>query len=121
MGETDLFAFYGSLRKGMSNYKTYQHYLEYVSTNRLTGYAMYALTEYPYAVHSAKLSDSMVIEIYRIKNEAVKEKIYHLELDAGYIFDQIEIEGKTVGIYLFREPGNDPKVISGDWVEFYGI
>ena len=39
-------------------------------------------------------------------------------LNAGYIFDEIEIGGKKVGIYLFPNAGDDFWIESGDWTAF---
>lgn len=120
MEETELFAFYGSLRTGMSNYRIYQDVLEYVSTNRISGYELYALSDYPYAVFTGNAMSSMVMEIFRVKSKHAKLMIHKLEIDAGYYFKLIEVDGNKVGIYLFSKPGNDTKVESGDWVKFYG-
>lgn len=121
MIETELFAFYGSLRKGMSNHAIYANHLQYVESIRITGFTLYALEAYPYAVRSGNNEDSIVIEIFRIIDPTTRKDIYLLELDAGYIFKVIEVHHKKIGIYLFEAPTNNIKVESGDWVEFFGL
>jgi gamma-glutamylcyclotransferase (GGCT)/AIG2-like uncharacterized protein YtfP len=121
MVKTDFFAFYGSLRRGMANYKIYQESLAYVETIRISGFKMYALEEYPYAVRSNEGTDSIVIEVFEITNTDTKSAIHELEISVGYVFDIIEINGRQVCIYLFENPGNDLAVNNGDWVEFFGV
>lgn len=121
MTGTDLFAFYGSLRRGMNNFRVYQHDLKYLKTRRISGYELFALEEYPYAVSTQKKSSSIVVEIYSIENVSVARAIHEMEIEAGYVFERIEVDGDHVGIYLFEKPGNNPKVENGDWVEFFGI
>lgn len=120
MRGTDLFAFYGSLRRGMGNYKFYESDLKYIETRRITGYKLYALKDYPYAVRSSVESDSLVIEIFQIEDSRVVQAIHQMELEAGYVLELIEVDGAWVGIYLFEQAGDDSSVESGDWVEFYG-
>lgn len=120
MEETDLFAFYGSLRRGMSNYWAYKDKLEFVSTQRIVGYELYTLGDYPYAVYTEDPKAVLVTEIFSVKNQQTKQSIHEMEIDAGYTFDLIDVEGNRVGIYLFDKAGGDPKVDSGDWVQFYG-
>ena len=119
MEETELFAFYGSLRMGMDNYFTYKSGLEYIETTRISGFELYSLGEYPYAVKTQNPSSSMVIEIFRILDSETKQRIHELEISADYFFDLIEVGRRKVGIYLFKLPGNDIRVESGDWVTFY--
>lgn len=118
---TNYFAFYGSLRQGMANYLTYKSSLEFITKKTITGFALYALPDYPYAVKTNNEKDELVIEVFRIKDEITIQNIHKLELDAGYNFDLIDVVGMKVCIYLFEEPGNNQKVKSGDWVEFFGI
>lgn len=120
MTGTNLFAFYGSLRRGMENYKAYQSDLKYLKTRRIAGFELYALEEYPYAVKTDVPSHMLVVEVFEIEDPRVAEAIHQMELEAGYIFEIIEIDGEKVGIYLFDHIDNNSKVESGDWVEFFG-
>ncbi len=120
MEETELFAFYGSLRRGMDNYNSFKRSLEYISTKRIKGFDLYSLGSYPYAVRSNDHSASIVIELFCIHDVTARVAIHELEAGAGYVFECIEVDGMKVGIYLFERPGDDPKVKSGDWVTFYG-
>jgi gamma-glutamylcyclotransferase (GGCT)/AIG2-like uncharacterized protein YtfP len=120
MTGTNLFAFYGSLRKGMENFKAYQSDLKYLKTRRIAGFELYALEEYPYAVKTDVFSQMLVVEVFEIEDQRVAETIHQMELEAGYIFELIEVDGEKVGIYLFEQSEGDSKVESGDWVEFFG-
>ena len=120
MTGTNLFAFYGSLRRGLENFNTYKTDLKYLKTKRIEGFELYALEEYPYAVKTGVPSHMLVVEVFEIEDPRVAEAIYEMELDAGYIFEIIEIDGEKVGIYLFDHFEDNSKVESGDWVEFFG-
>ncbi|MCB0487426.1 MAG: gamma-glutamylcyclotransferase family protein [Cyclobacteriaceae bacterium] len=119
MPESDLFAFYGSLRIGMSNYDQYASSMSYQRATRISGYRMYSLGDYPYIVKSENHGDKIVVEIFKSDNEDIKMKIHKLEIDAGYFYEIINLDGDDVGIYLFEQPGNDPWVKSGNWVQFF--
>ncbi|MCB0491402.1 MAG: gamma-glutamylcyclotransferase [Cyclobacteriaceae bacterium] len=120
MTGTNLFAFYGSLRRGMENYAIYQTDLKYIKTRRILGYELFALEEYPYVIKSADASNSVVVEIFQIENAHTAQNIHKMELDAGYIFEWVDVDDEKVGIYLFEQSGGNSKVESGDWVEFFG-
>ncbi|HEY5692500.1 MAG TPA: gamma-glutamylcyclotransferase family protein [Cyclobacteriaceae bacterium] len=120
MEETELFAFYGSLRRGMDNYKDFKAALEFVGITRISGYDLYSLGTYPYALRSDDKTSTLVIEIFKVKSPVARLAIHEMEVEAGYIFELIDIEDKKVGIYLFERPGDDPRVENGDWVSFYG-
>ena len=119
MEETELFAFYGSLRRGMGNYAKYKSALEYIETRRIEGFELYSLGEYPYAVKSHIPGASIVIEIFRIRDSMARRMIHELEIGADYFFDMLELDDRKIGIYLFSQRGNDIKVESGDWVSFF--
>lgn len=116
----DLYAFYGSLRRGMSNYLVYQNHLQFHSEHRIDGFKLYALEDYPYAVRTQS-TDSIVVELFRILDEETRINIHQLELGAGYYFETFQLDELRVGIYLFEYAGNNPEVKSGDWVEFFGV
>jgi len=121
MIKTDFFAFYGSLRVGMANYELYKSSLEYISRHTIKGYALYALEDYPYAVKTNSPDDEIVVELFRVTEQQVKRSIHDLELGAGYIFELIPLGGHVACLYLFEHAGNNHRVKSGDWVEFYGV
>lgn len=104
----------------MDNFYIYQSDLKYVKTTRISGYELFALKEYPYAVKSVDASNSLVVEIFQIGNANTAGIIHKMELNAGYIFELIEVDGEKVGIYLFEQSEGNSKVESGDWVEFFG-
>ena len=120
MNKDNLFAFYGTLRKGMENHILYGKGMRYVETVQLNGYKLYSLgDEYPYAVISDTMNDRIVAELFHITDRDVATAIHDMEIDAGYDYHEIDVHGKIVGIYLFAtaRPG-DTVIVSGDWVEF---
>lgn len=115
---TSVFAFYGSLRRGMENHALHASHLKYLFSARLSGFKLYSRGEFPVAVRSSA-SDSIVVEVFRIDDFSTREMIHKLEMDEGYVFESIVIGGVEAGIYLFREPGNYQQVDGGDWVTFF--
>jgi gamma-glutamylcyclotransferase (GGCT)/AIG2-like uncharacterized protein YtfP len=120
MNSNATYAFYGSLRRGMSNYKIYEPALEYINTVRLPGFRLYALPNYPFAVRSADQKDVIVAELFKVTSNEVEHHIHSLELRVGYYYDEVSIEGMNVGIYLYESVENHPLVEHGDWVHFFG-
>ena len=119
MENTTHFAFYGSLRRGMENHILHRDHLKYLFSARLRGYSLYSRGEFPVAVKSAQNNDSVVVEIFNIPDRATREMIHKLEMDEGYYFETVVIDGLDVGIYLFESPENYPRVRGGDWVTFF--
>ncbi len=120
MNKDHLYAFYGSLRKGMSNYGRYKSGLEYLFTESLAGYQLYALPRYPYAVSTGDPSHIITVEVHRAMNPAIEGAIHTLEIGAGYSYREVLVRGQHVGIYLFEKAGAEPLVEGGDWVKFFG-
>ena len=114
------YAFYGSLRRGMSNYQDFESSLEFLFQEIISGYQLYALEKYPYAIKTDSASDLIVVEVFKIINPAVEKRIHALELRVGYYYDEIKIRNGNVGIYLFKKAGTETLVKSGDWVQFFG-
>jgi len=120
MNINSLYAFYGSLRRGMMYHEVYKAGMEYKFSAQLDGFKLYALKEYPFAVKTNKKEDSIVIEVFKITNPQTEKSIHELELDVGYYYDEIKVKSITAGIYLFSDPGNYQEVKGGDWVKFFG-
>lgn len=120
MNSNHLYAFYGSLRKGMTNHRRYSKGMELVFTEFLTGYRLHAMRWYPYAVRTGNPDDYMLVEVYRLTDKATEQAIHDLELSVGYHYDEVLLRDQSVGIYLFRESGAEPSVKGGDWVKFFG-
>ena len=120
MEQIEYFAFYGSLRRGMPLYQQYQSHLEYQFSVWLKGFELYSLGPYPYAIRSSDPSSKILVEIFWIEDERTRYEIQEIELQAGYVLEEIEVRGTNSRIFLFSKNGNDPKVLSGDWVDFFG-
>lgn len=119
MNEWSLYAFYGSLRQGMENYGYYKDGLKFLRNEKLQGFRLFSLIEYPYAIATKNQEDIIEVELFKITNRKTEELIHQVELEAGYIFMNIEIAKQKFGIYLFSEPGvNDVWVESGNWLDY---
>lgn len=120
MNSNATYAFYGSLRRGMTNYEIYKPSLEYIKTVRLPGFRLYSLPRYPFAVRSVDSEDVIVAELFKVTSKHAEQSIHELELSVGYYYDEVIIEGNSAGIYLYESAGNHPLVEHGDWVHFFG-
>lgn len=121
MNAHSTYAFYGSLRKGMSNHLKYAPALQFLFGAVIPGYALYEMRHYPYAFKTGSLDDLLTVEVFKITDPATEEAIHHLEISVGYYYDEVDIHGKSIGIYLFRQRGAERLVKGGDWVKFFGI
>ena len=81
---------------------------------------MYSLAEYPYAIKSDNLDQTIVVDLFRIRSREIQMEIHDMEIEAGYFQDIINLKEGSASIYLFKDRGNDFKVKNGDWVEFFG-
>lgn len=116
--ETDLYAFYGSLRRGMENYDVYKDDLKYLYSARLAGYQLFSRGQYPFAVKTAG-AGAIVVEVFRIINRSTAAEIHQMELEEGYYASEEVINGKRTIIYLLEADENYPEVPGGDWVTFF--
>jgi len=53
-------------------------------------------------------------------DKQAEQRIHALELSVGYYYDEVLVEGRSAGIYLYKSAGNHPPVEHGDWVHFFG-
>ena len=114
-----LYAFYGSLRKGMDNYNLYSHSLNFISQTSISGYKMFSLTYYPYGVWTNDLNDKIVVDLFKISDAETEEMIHGMEIDAGYILQHVMIAKQKFGIYVFQNFNpQDKQVLSGDWLKY---
>ena len=119
MNENKCYAFYGSLRQGMENYNLFKKGLKFLRNERLNGFKLFPLVDYPYAIATENVDDTIVVELFKITNNKTEELIHKVEIDAGYIFVNVEIAKEKFGIYLFAEARpNDVCVESGDWIAY---
>jgi gamma-glutamylcyclotransferase (GGCT)/AIG2-like uncharacterized protein YtfP len=114
------YAFYGSLRRGMSNYLQFRHGLSFLSKQVLPGFQLYAMDLYPYAVRTGRPSDRITVEIFRVTDPQVEQAIHNLEMSVGYYYDEVFVNNTPTGIYLYKTPGPETVVNGGDWVKFFG-
>lgn len=115
-----MYAFYGSLRRGMELYETFKPALNYQFRFWLSSYELFALTDYPCAVKSNSPTNKILIEVMKINDEDVAKEIVKIEMDAGYFYTYIKIKNAPVGIFLFETGANYQRVDHGDWVKFFG-
>jgi gamma-glutamylcyclotransferase (GGCT)/AIG2-like uncharacterized protein YtfP len=115
-----LYAFYGSLRRGMRLHNQFKSDLHYSHSVWLKGYDLYSLGNYPFAVKSSDPSHKILVEVTEILNGEVEKNIHDLEIEAGYYAEKIKIGDNLVTIFLFEQTANNLRIVSGDWVIFFG-
>ena len=120
MNARSTYAFYGSLRRGMSNYRYFEKGLEFRFLDVVLGYGLHALEEYPYAVRTGNPTDELTVEVFKVTDPAIEQAIHELETEVGYCYNEIVLRNETVGIYLFEKAGTEPFVKGGDWIKFFG-
>jgi gamma-glutamylcyclotransferase (GGCT)/AIG2-like uncharacterized protein YtfP len=114
-----LYAFYGSLRRGMENYEPLKSNLRYQFSAWLTGYQLYSLGPYPFAIRTGSPTDKILVEVFEVANLETEQTIDQIEMDAGYFRDTITIDGHSVKLYLYKNKADYPFVFGGDWVKFF--
>jgi gamma-glutamylcyclotransferase (GGCT)/AIG2-like uncharacterized protein YtfP len=119
MTKASKYAFYGSLRRGMRLYDQYKLSLKYLNSVWLQGFDLYSLGNYPYAIRSENQKNKILVEIFEITNKETEQEIINIEIEAGYVIEEILIDGEVIKIFLFENSTNDRKVDSGDWVTFF--
>lgn len=115
-----LYAFYGSLRRGMRLHKQFKNDLRYLYNVWLQGYDLYSLGNYPYAVMSTDPTHKILVEVMEISDPETEKTIIKIESDAGYYMHEIMIGDDRVIIFLYEEPANNLRIDSGDWGIFFG-
>jgi gamma-glutamylcyclotransferase (GGCT)/AIG2-like uncharacterized protein YtfP len=116
---TSLYAFYGSLRRGLHNYQRFESHLHYQFSCWLKGYQLYSFGEFPFAIKTHRDEDKILVEVFEIAHEEIQRQIDDLELGYGYFIEEILIDEKPVKIYLFENKANYPLAAGGDWVKFF--
>jgi gamma-glutamylcyclotransferase (GGCT)/AIG2-like uncharacterized protein YtfP len=121
MNKKRLYAFYGTLRRDMANYKYYKNGLQFIGVSELAGYRMFSLVNYPYAVFTGNPENKITIELFEILDEVTEERIINLEVQAGYILEEVRIAEENYKIFLFADFNRQhPEISHGDWVVHKG-
>jgi len=103
----------------MENYCLYEDDLNFLRTVELGGFKMYSRIHYPYIVKAGKSDHKIVVDLFKVTNPETEQTIHKMELDAGYIFSEVEIADIKFGIYLFEAArADDSEVRNGDWRAF---
>ncbi|MFM7429766.1 MAG: gamma-glutamylcyclotransferase [Flammeovirgaceae bacterium] len=119
MNQSNLFAFYGSLRRGMENYEPLKENLHYQFSTWLTGYQLYSLGPYPFAIRTDSPTDKILVEVFEVNSLQTEQTIHQIEMEAGYFLDSVSIDGQAVKIYLYENKADYPFVFGGDWIKFF--
>ena len=114
-----LYAFYGSLRRGLENHLLYSRHMDYRYSMRIRGFKMFSVQEYPCAIQTQMQEDSIVVEVFEIQALPVCKEIERMEIEAGYYLDFITLQGREVAIFLFRDAKELEEVKGGDWRKFF--
>ena len=115
--DSPIYAFYGSLRKEMGNHPGLRD-SEFISKEILHGYKLYSLGAYPYIVASGDKSDTVIVELYNVKNPQIEAQVHWMELGAGYSRVVENIAGTDAYVYVWEEGGGHEQVKDGDWVKY---
>ena len=119
MGSIGKFAFYGTLRVGMTNFTAFQDGLRYIKTISLSGFRMFSRGSYPYVIRTSNEGEVIVVELFEICDLSTMKQINALEEEAGYTTDNVLINGEKFGIYIFEQNiVGDPVVVGGDWAAY---
>lgn len=118
-------AFYGSLRKGLYNYKRFRQIygdgIVYKKTIKLPGFRLYDLGYYPAAirVHTKFTDDEITVDLMEIAQECYYN-IQNMELNAGYNIDTVLIEEEKHCIFTFYldQVNHLQKIEGGDWFKY---
>jgi len=119
MVDSNVYAFYGSLRRGLANYEKFKPHLRYCYSQWVNGFQLYSFGEFPFAYKTSRETDRILVEVFEIANIETRLQIDALEFGYGYHVEQIILEGMPVNIYLFQDKANYPLVSGGDWVKFF--
>lgn len=118
MNKDGLYAFYGTLRIGMENHALFQRGMKFLDKVVLNGFRLLSLGEYPYAIKSPNTEHIVIAELFRLEDSTARS-IHEMELEAGYYYDELQIDRNKYGIYLFSEANPfDEEITSGDWTSF---
>ena len=104
----------------MANYDEFENGLHFLYQEVISGFQLYQMEFYPYAVRTGDKNDFLTVEVFEVTNPEVERSIHALETRVGYYYDEVEIHSRQVGIYLFETAGREPLVKGGDWVKFFG-
>lgn len=119
MLNTNVYAFYGSLRRGLANYEKFKPHLKYLYSVWIKGFQLYSLGDFPFAYRTNHSSDLILVEVFEITDVKAQKKIDELEFNYGYHIEQVILDEQPVNIYLFKNKANYPLVVGGDWVKFF--
>ena len=116
---------YGSLRKGLYNYKRLLSKCEHMTTARISGFKLYELcSSYPGAVYTDSEDDVLTVEAFSVSHSKLRE----LDALEGHptFYKRIKIsvdldEDQTIKGWIYCIPEKSvescPVIESGDWVE----
>jgi gamma-glutamylcyclotransferase (GGCT)/AIG2-like uncharacterized protein YtfP len=110
---------YGTLKPGHYNFDRFfnETNVKVGEEIKLPGFKMYSLGAYPCVVHTENNED--IITAVKLKN--VKSNIFNsinnMELGAGYVRKEIQLDNETYFIYVFRANNiHNLKVVeNGNW------
>jgi len=111
---------YGTLRRHQRNYYEFDldKKLTYIYTAVLRGYKMYDLGGYPCIVETGNNNDKVVGDLFKVKDQSAVEAVRKLELNAGYIEKEIEMNDYKVITFIYEKVPENPVLIpSGSWKE----
>lgn len=108
-------AVYGSLRIGEYNFKRMELFgeINHISTTTVQGWDLFSLGPYPGIKPGA---GTIVVDLLEC-DDRVYQYIYGMEIGAGYIEREINIDGELYKIYEYTGGTWTEAIPTGDWLK----
>lgn len=117
-----LIAVYGTLRKGHGNGEALLGDAEYLGRRRLSGYMMYfgLHTSYPYVWKAASQLCSVIVEVFRVKPEKIRELDRLEGVPHHYTRIVVRVGDNRKAWMYVKSPDEGPMTVypGGDFNEF---
>jgi len=121
-----IFAFYGTLRPNQGNFDRFNlsTFGKILGTYVVGGFNMISINSwYPMVFKSDNKKDKITVELVEIHDVDIIRSINGMEVGAGYVPEDITINGHKCKIYVsptaLTERDSEWLIPSGDWVKEY--
>ena len=91
---------------------------ESLTLTTITGFSMYLRGDYPYVTTSKNPSDRITVELVRITDPETVRCMCDFEQAEGYLPELVQVGEVTAWLFLFSDPGDDPRIHGGDWASY---
>lgn len=84
----------------------------------IAGFSMFLKGDYPYVVASENPYDRIIVELVRITEPKIVRHMCDFEQAEGYLPELVQVGAYTAWLFLFSDPGDDPRIHGGDWAAY---